>query len=176
MLNAFQYVFQYLDYISRLSLNMALNKTDRIQTPLNHLVIKQVEILLNVSRLKKGIHNMESLRGIPRKDAFLNYFQNILPRNLLICQHNMKFRKAALEKIKIYMDPYSPEYENADDSLMDSLIPLCKNLEYTLNIKYFYLYTLELPNNDINWSPVDYRPITTIEAKPRKIVKKKRTF
>ena len=166
-------VFPYLDHISRINLNVVLPPDKRTQNKLNPNIVRQVELQLNVSHLKKGILNMESLRGIPRKDAFLNYFQHILPKNLLICQHNMNFRNAVLEKLKHYMDPYCPEYTNADDCLMDCLIPLCKALEYRLNTKYVYLYTLQLPTNDMNWSPVDYDPAITYEVAPRKVVKKR---
>jgi len=168
------HLFPYLDYNNRINLNAAFSVDKRRQHKLNPNIIRQVELLLNVTNLKKGIHNMESLRGEPRKDAFLNYFNHILPKNLLICQHNMNFRHAVIAKLKLYMDPYCPEYINTDDVLMDTLIPLCKKLEYRLNTKYPYLYTLVLPTNDESWSAVDYSPAVTLEAPPRKIVKKRR--
>lgn len=166
-------LFAYLDYTTRINLNSALPQNKRFQKQLNPNIVRQVELLLNVTNLKKGIHNMESLRGEPRRDAFLNYFHHILPKNLMICQHNKNFREAVINKLQIYKDINCPEYVNSDDSLMDSLIPLCKGLEYKIKSKYPYLYALTLPTNDINWSPVDYIPAVTLEAPPMKIVKKR---
>lgn len=175
MIKALQSVFPYLDYISRINLNIVLSPDKRINKSLNLNVIKQIELLLNVANLKKGIHMIDSLRGEARKDAFLNYFQHILPKNLLICQHNMKFRAAVIEKVQFYKDLHCPEYVNADDSLMDGLIPLCKEILYKINTKYSYLYSLELPTHDENWSPIDYCPAATIEGKKvLKVVKKKK--
>ena len=173
--NLFHNLYPYLDYANRINLNAALPQNKRFQKKLNPNIIKQVELLLNVANLTKGIHNMESLRGQTRKDAFLNYFQNILPKNLLICQHDMKFREAVINKLNYYNDHYCPEYINSDDSLMDSLIPLCKELLYKVNTKYPHLYNLKLPTHDENWSPIDYCPAVAIEEKKVfKVVKKKK--
>jgi hypothetical protein len=153
MINALQSAFPYLDYISRISLNMALNKTDRIQTPLSQLVIKQVEINLNVAHLKKGILQMDKLHGQAKVDAFINYFQNTLRNNLCVCQHNSNFRRAVLEKLNKYNDINCSDY--TDDILIDTVIPICKDILYKLETKYYYLYPISLPKVDEGWSPVD---------------------
>jgi hypothetical protein len=174
--NLFVNLFPYLDYNTRIHLNIALPNNKRVHRKLNPNVIKQVELLFNFTKLKKGINDMESLRGEPRLDAFLNYFQIILPRNLLICQHDMKFREAVIKKLQHYNDHYCPEYINSDDSLMDSVMPLCKGLLYNILTKHPYLYTLKLPTTDENWSPIDYSPEVTIEEKKLLRVIKKKKF
>ena len=153
MINILQSVFPYLDYISRVSLNMALNKTDRIQTKLSQLVIKQVEINLNVAHLRKGILQLDKLRGQAKVDAFINYFQNVLRKNLCICQHNLNFRSAVIEKLNKYNDINCPDY--TDDILIDTIIPICKDILYKLETKYNYLYPISLPKVYEGWSPVD---------------------
>lgn len=143
-----------LDYHSRTAFNITLDYDEKRMYPLNRDKIAQIEIMLATGPLTKAVNKASYAVDVARRRAILRLLDVVLPRNMILTQHNSRFRDVVENKIKTYIDPDSPEYNSSCQRFKTKMINAVSRLRVLLDTKYPYLYQLGAISRDY-WSPID---------------------
>jgi len=143
-----------LDYDGRINLNRSQEPNGRVYKQLNQDIISQVDLLLAVRTLKKGLQTVDSLTGDSRHDALLHFFDKQLRYNLAPAVYNMNFRNVMLDKIRTFANPQIPDYIGLTPEFKAQLTSVCNELLHLITTKYPFKKPLSTPKDGL-WSPVD---------------------
>ena len=126
-LDMIQYeIFPYLDYDSRVTVNLMLPLVDRIRTPLKKDAAIQFNMTLSVPILAKYLRDVDTREksGQQRNRAILKVYREI-PKLFYVLEYNKKFREAVLERTQAFSDPSGHDYSNTTRHMKKTLPALC---------------------------------------------------
>jgi hypothetical protein len=147
-------IIPFLDYHSRVALNIYLDNDEKVIMPLNRDKIAQIAMMMATGPIRKALDKATNAFGITRRRAILRLLSVVLPRHMVLTQYNSGFRAVIENKIETYIDPSNREYDSSCERFKNSMIEAVSRLRVLLDTKYPYLYSLTCLKEDI-WSPVD---------------------
>jgi hypothetical protein len=147
-------IYTNLDYDGRINLNRSRTHAGHIFRQINKDVISQVDMLLAVRTLKKGLLTVDSSIGYQRYNALLHFFDKLLRYNISPAVYNMNFRTVMNEKLQTFANPQNPDYIGLSVDFKNQMTSVCNELLYLFNAKYPFKKPLSTPNDEL-WSPVD---------------------
>jgi hypothetical protein len=159
-------LYPYLDYESRNNVNMFLQPYEKISNRMKKETTKQFELQFNVARLRPGLCNIDSsfAKGEEKIIIMTKYFKDYVLQNLVISQHNLRFRTVLLGKLNEFSNPESYERAMPLPKYMQDLLTLSSNILSMIESKYPYLHELRTSLSDEKWSAVDAGPPKIVDS------------
>jgi hypothetical protein len=147
-------IFPYLDYDSRVTVNLMLPRQDRIRTPLKKDSALKFAIHMSALQITKMIGKVDAAKGNPalRNRYLLKVFRT-LPKYFFILEYNNKARNAILEKCAEYVDRKNLEFTNASPHLKKTLPGLCQAIIDMAEVRPL-IRDLPYIDKDVLWTPL----------------------
>jgi hypothetical protein len=130
------------------------------------------------------LHKIETLKEEERQNAILSFYKNTLPKCLVLCRHNARFREVLIEKLVKYLELDNSDFIKCSDAFKTEFNTVNCTLLDLVNTRYEFRYHLGIIPGYANWSFVDAGPHHSVEAwsmfknkpKPKPISNKRRAM
>jgi len=171
-------IFPYLDYDTRVKVNLMLPVQDRIRTPLKKDAALQFAMALVATRLTSIMNKIAGNldRRAVRNRYLLKLFRDI-PKYFFVLQYNSKLREAILLKCADYSDPDNQEYANASPHVKKTLPDICRAILHLAETKPL-MYEIQGVSKNMPWTPLkNANPIEVVDnfARVAAAVSRKKT-
>lgn len=149
------YIFPHLNYTERNTLNDLTTTQNRIQTKITRDKIAKFEMTLASAILQPRINAVEMLKGEERQDNILNLYKTALPKCLVLCRHNARFREVLVGKLVNYLDPDNSDFSTCSIAFKTEFTAVNCTLLDLINSKYQFSHHLTPIIREDKWSFVD---------------------
>lgn len=161
-LDIIQYeICPYLDYNTRVALNLLLPYEDRRPTPLKKHAAIDVALLIAISMIRGHLNAVDRRKGLGRNRALLKFYREF-PKYYFLLQYNTGFREAALEKSRQYANPENPDYTIKSKYFKDTLVGLSKKMIEDVERDYPFIEHITTLRNDA-WSAITNSTHVTVD-------------
>jgi len=151
----------YLDYNTRVTLNLLLPYEDRMPTPLRKNAAIDFSLLIGSVVIKKHLNAVDRSKGIARNRAILKLYREF-PKYYFMLQYNTGFREVALEKSRQYTNPENPDYLQKTKYFKNTLIGLCKKMIEDVERDYPFIKHITTLRDD-PWSAITNSTHVTVD-------------